>query len=315
MSMDWFCWHHGTVNDPKWRVIARKANARVADVLAVFAAFLERASQADPRGAIAGWDADTIAAGLNMDPDQVTAIHAAMQGRILDGDSLTGWSKRQPKRERPDDAPSSTERTRKHREQRRSLSEDCAAAADSLDPKGTDAGPPRNATEHQGTPREDKMRLDPKEAAADAGEPNAIRLALDSIGAWDHPGCRLNGARVLEWLRQGAELERDILPTLKAVIDRARAREGPAWLPHSLSYFDKAVIDAVTQRTKPMPAPEISHGNRTANRPRQPSYAERIAANRAATIAVLAPELAAMAAGSGRTDTGGAGDGLSTSQS
>lgn len=116
--MDWFRWHHGTVNDPKWRVIARKSGQPVLAVIGVFAVFLERASQGDPRGSIEGWDADDIAAGLDMEPEQVVAIHQAMQGKVLDGDALTGWNKRQPKREREDDG--ATERKRAQREREKS---------------------------------------------------------------------------------------------------------------------------------------------------------------------------------------------------
>jgi hypothetical protein len=53
-----------------------------------------------------------------------------------------------------------------------------------------------------------------KEDAVDvgAGERDAIREALDSIGAWDNPNCHISGGRVLEWRRQGADLDLDIIP-------------------------------------------------------------------------------------------------------
>lgn len=97
--MDWFRWHHGTVSDPKWRVVAADAGAKVRDVLAVFAAMLENASQADTRGVLSGWNDRVVGAALDMTGDEVRAIREAMQGLVLDGDRLTGWERRQPKRE------------------------------------------------------------------------------------------------------------------------------------------------------------------------------------------------------------------------
>lgn len=140
MSIDWFRWYHGTVNDPKWRVVAKKSGCRLTDVLAVFSAFLERASSTNDSGSIEGWDAEDIAAALDIEPEEVVAIHAAMQGKVLDGDILSGWRKRQPKRERDDD---SKERVRRHREAKKSAISDDVT--------------PCNATQRQETPR---LRLD-----------------------------------------------------------------------------------------------------------------------------------------------------------
>ena len=97
--MDWFRWHHGTVTDPKWRVIARRASVTVRDTLAVWAAMLECASQATDRGVLEGWDHEDIGAALDMDAEQVEAVYAAMQGKVLDGDRVSAWGKRQPQRE------------------------------------------------------------------------------------------------------------------------------------------------------------------------------------------------------------------------
>ncbi|WP_298725759.1 DnaA N-terminal domain-containing protein [uncultured Ferrovibrio sp.] len=97
--MEWFRWHHGTVTDPKWRVVAKRAGVTLRDVIAVWAAMLECASQAENRGYLVGWNAEDVAAGLDMEPEQVKAIYDAMQGKTLEGDRLTNWEKRQPKRE------------------------------------------------------------------------------------------------------------------------------------------------------------------------------------------------------------------------
>ena len=102
--MNWLRWYHGTVTDPKWRVIAKRAGCTVADVIAVWATMLEAASQrtqpnATERGELFGWCAEDVSALLDIDEAQIEKIQAAMQGKVLDGKKLTGWSRRQPKRE------------------------------------------------------------------------------------------------------------------------------------------------------------------------------------------------------------------------
>lgn len=92
-----------------------------------------------------------------------------------------------------------------------------------------------------------------EEGVVDAGERDPIRTAMESIGAWNDPNCRISGGRVLEWIKAGSDLDLDILPTLDAVMAKARAREGPAWMPTSMTYFDKPVAKAMANRTKPVP--------------------------------------------------------------
>ncbi|WP_431861427.1 HNH endonuclease [Azospirillum sp.] len=95
--MDWCRLHHGVSTDPKWRLIAKRAGVRVGDVLSVWTYMLDYASQATPRGTLAGWEDDVCAIALDYEPEEIAAVREAMQGRTLDGDILTGWEKRQPK--------------------------------------------------------------------------------------------------------------------------------------------------------------------------------------------------------------------------
>jgi hypothetical protein len=97
---DWVRLWHDMPTDPKWRTIARKSGQRVGDVMAVFNFLMVAASaNADERGAISSFDAEDVATALDIDENDVQAILAAMQGKVLDGQRLTGWEKRQPKRE------------------------------------------------------------------------------------------------------------------------------------------------------------------------------------------------------------------------
>lgn len=155
--MDWFRWHHGTVTDPKWRVVSAESGQPLAAVLAVWAAMLEHASENEARGSLAGWRDKVVAAALDLAPEAVQAIREAMEGMVIDGDDLPGWKRRQPKRE--DD---SSDRVRAHRSRsREEVKRDVTQ---------------RNASEES---REEKNRLEQKQpAVACAPEPEPAREAI-----------------------------------------------------------------------------------------------------------------------------------------
>lgn len=97
---DWVRLWHDMPTDPKWRVIARKSGQPLACVIAVFNLMMVSASgNAMKRGTMLAWDDEDAGAALDMDAADVAAIRDAMQGKVLDGDYLTGWERRQPKRE------------------------------------------------------------------------------------------------------------------------------------------------------------------------------------------------------------------------
>jgi hypothetical protein len=110
--MDWVRLYHDTPTDPKWRVIARRSGQRLGDVLAVWVFVLCNAScNTMKRGVTHNLVSDDIAAAFDMEPESVTAILDAMEGKVIKNGVLTGWENRNPKRE-----DSSTERVRKFRE-------------------------------------------------------------------------------------------------------------------------------------------------------------------------------------------------------
>lgn len=115
--MDWFRWHNRTVTDAKWRAVARRTGLPVASVVGVWAAMCENANQSPTRGTLAGWSDEDAAAALDLETEQVAAAREAMQGKVLDGDALTGWEKRNPRRE---DA-TAAERKRRQRDMSRTV--------------------------------------------------------------------------------------------------------------------------------------------------------------------------------------------------
>lgn len=120
--MDWLRLWHEMPNDPKWRTIARVSGQPIALVQAMYVHLLVDASRNVTRGHVTVTKED-IASALDVTDEQVEAVFSAMQSRVLDGDKLTGWEGRQPKREdagNPETgAKSAAERKRAQRERER----------------------------------------------------------------------------------------------------------------------------------------------------------------------------------------------------
>lgn len=115
-GIDWFRWHHGTVNDQKFPLVARKACASVAEVIAVWACLLERASQATARGSLGDPDFEAMDCALGIADGKASAIFAALQSRaLIDVEHhLTAWATRQPKKE--DEGAAGRKRAQRERE-------------------------------------------------------------------------------------------------------------------------------------------------------------------------------------------------------
>lgn len=112
MTNTWLRLWHDMPTDPKFRVIARKTGRPISEVLSVFVLMMTNASaNEDERGELDNWSDEDAGAALDIDADHVAAIRQAMQGKTLDGVKLSGWSRRQPKRE-----DNSAERVRAFRE-------------------------------------------------------------------------------------------------------------------------------------------------------------------------------------------------------
>ena len=177
-GIDWFRWHHGSVADQKFILIAKKAGASVAEVIAVWACLLEAASASDQRGNFGFVDYEALDCALGMADGRAQAIHEAMAARgvVTPGGDVSSWEKRQPKRERIDD--SSAARTRSYRDRQ-------AASSDATQNQVT----PSDATRSQETPRgeesrEEQIQKTPPASRvppADAGRPRASKRCPESF--------------------------------------------------------------------------------------------------------------------------------------
>lgn len=138
--MGWFRSWHGAPFDPKWRVVAKRANASIPEVIAVVWTLMDHASRADHqtlrnrmkqdetmkhvssvslRGDVTRYDAECVSATLDVDISKVEAILKALAEKnfIHDG-MIINWEKYQPQWE----VSKSTERVRAHRNRMKHVS-------------------------------------------------------------------------------------------------------------------------------------------------------------------------------------------------
>jgi hypothetical protein len=99
MANDWLRLWHDMPTDPKFRVVAKASNQPLHLVIALYVALLVDASKNNMSRGVTKCHDEDLAVTLDCDMSQIAEIRAAMQGRLLDGNRLTGWEARQPKRE------------------------------------------------------------------------------------------------------------------------------------------------------------------------------------------------------------------------
>jgi hypothetical protein len=161
MANQWLRLWHDMPTDPKWRTVAKVSGQRIGDVMAVYLHLLVCASNATERGRTHSFNCEDVASALDIETEQVALIVDAMQGRVLDGDMVAGWEKRQSARE-----DGSAERAKAWREaQKASKNADRTQA---------------NAAERNQTPDKDKSREEEKE------EPNGSVARGDRYPACPH---------------------------------------------------------------------------------------------------------------------------------
>lgn len=172
-GIDWFRWHHGSVTDPKFQLVARKSKQALASVIAVWAFLLEQASASEERGTFGSIDGEAIDCLLGLEDGATGAILAAMgeRGLVEDG-SVSAWEKRQPKRERTDNT--NTERSRAYRAKQHQAAQNSEEQRHAT-PEISDATP-CNATQHQKKPRGEESREEKKNTPPALRAISALRV-------------------------------------------------------------------------------------------------------------------------------------------
>lgn len=217
-GIDWFRWHHGSVTDPKFQLVARKAGVRLGDVIAVWAFVLEKASADADRGSMGDLDVETLDFLLGVEDGAAARILGAMadRGLITEG-RIAKWDERQPKREREGD--SSTERVkafRQRQQEQRNASET-----------------PRNANETQETPRGEERREE------------EIHTSLRSVGRASKrcPDSFVVTQEMLDWAAReapGINLDRETAKFRDYTFSKARNDWPATWRNWIRKAFDDA---------------------------------------------------------------------------
>jgi hypothetical protein len=249
MTADWFRSWHGAPTDPKWLMIAARAKVLPGMVVAVAWALFDRASSAEDRGSIAGFDPESFACFTGFKTAQIEAVVAAMRDKgVIAGERLANWEKRQTKHER-ERAPdlNVAERVRRSREAKKLAAEAPGkpavdpdpAAEPSAAPPGAPATPdealrdvthvtPCNATESESEEiREESSSVVVPFPAREPARPpdddeilvSRIKRALGAKG--EERTIRAGLPVVRSWLAEGCELEADVLPELADVATHA----------------------------------------------------------------------------------------------
>lgn len=130
MAYPWLRLYSDMPNDPKFRTISKVCGHPITWVLSVYIHLLVIASNASERGRTENLSDEDIASALDLEAQHVTEIIAAMQGRVLDGDRVSGWDKRQPKRE-----DNSAERGRAYRAAKKNEAEQMRTQANAAEQK------------------------------------------------------------------------------------------------------------------------------------------------------------------------------------
>ena len=216
--------------DPKWRVIARRSSRSVPEVVAVFVLMMTNAEAST--GALDGWDDEDAAAALDMDPEAVSAIRRAMEGKVTDGGVLSGWSKRQPKR--PDDT--STDRVRAFRERKKA--DETQVKRDETEPETRCNAPDKNREETDTDSDTETEAAQPVShvhvQAREAGE--LLGHLIDAAGlAEPLPPQLEDTGPIAELVAKGYSLRDRILPVIRS----RRGKPFTTW-----GYFVKAIEEA-----------------------------------------------------------------------
>lgn len=122
MANAWLRLWHDMPNDPKWRTISRISGQPISLIQATYIHILVSASQNVTRGHTDVTNED-LASALDVTEEEISSVVDAMQGRVLDGSVVSGWDRRQVKREEGQSpeglAMTAAERKRKQRERER----------------------------------------------------------------------------------------------------------------------------------------------------------------------------------------------------
>lgn len=197
-GIDWFRWHHGSVNDQKFPLVARRAGASVAEVIAVWACLLERASMnEESRGQLGDVpDFEAMDCALGLPDGRCEAVFAALQqrGMVDEAMGITAWDKRQPRRE--DTTAADRKRAQRERDaaaQRVTPPDVTQCHAESRDVTACHDRGEERREEKENPPSLRSGGSAPKRATRKCPEGFEVSLALQTWAREHHPGVDVPG--------------------------------------------------------------------------------------------------------------------------
>lgn len=199
--MDWFRAYHGMPIDPKWITVARKAGEGVTPghVVAVWAALLDQASQSKPRGFVAGFKAEDIAASFGWPDAMVVSIVDALEskGLIVDG-CLAKWDDRQPEKT---DRTAGERKKRQRAKQKQPAGKSAAAAAEDDESHAVSRRDMRDSHEsHHVTPLEEKEQSNCDFSEASKQAPNSSLKSDTTRSVREQARAFINAGEVWAWI-------------------------------------------------------------------------------------------------------------------
>lgn len=239
--MDWFRAWAGLSTDPKYLVVMRDTGADGAQVLGVWVALMDHASQARPRGSIEHFDLETYAAFAGIDPARVRAIVAALgpdgplSRPLHNGDRLASWETRQP----ANSDTTAAERQRRHRAKKKAQKATPKAAEPTNPAQSVTAGHARDNVTVTGHEAEEKQSFSDASRQAcsfDTSSGNtsqhAHMSASDVWQALDAAGIHVpylrrpfQSAHIRSWTQAGITREQLAEAVSRAAAARQRAND------------------------------------------------------------------------------------------
>ena len=310
MSNQWLRLWHEMPADPKWRTIARASKQRIGDVMAVYLHLLVAGSTAPERGRTHSFNCEDVASALDLDTADVASIIEAMQTRVLDGDRLKGWDKRQPTRE-----DGSAERARAWREDQKAKK-----AAEGQGKNADERGrtqPERDRTQDKEEKRENKKdssSLRSEESAPPSRKRAPSPPALPEVPVDELVAAGFDAQAAADFIAHKAKAKAPL--TRRAWLDHQREAAKAGWsvqqaaekvmARHWKGFEEKYVRDerpparhgpaeSFRERDERLAAERIAEatGGLLRSRPRQPeSFRERDQRLAAERVAEFAPSLA-----------------------
>jgi len=212
--------------DPKWRTIARKSGQPLSCVIALFTLMLTTAGTADDRGSVSGLSVEDAATALDIDEEDVAAILEAMQGRVVSEGRLSGWEKRQPKRE--DDGAAARKAAWKARKE---------AQRNAVERNGTHGHAPDTESETD-TDSEIKNEDKPHSSARDPGEIDSEAERLLQKAAREAAAQQPITEAMGEWNVAAAEAG---WPTISKLTDKRRSHVRNRLREHQIDGWRAAI--------------------------------------------------------------------------